>query len=719
MPEGSPIRPSRRQRGRVGFRIAVTLAVGLAAAFAVAERGSTPAGAQVPLPAPLPVVPNVGAVELGGIPNTRIFNPATNRWRQVGNMHFSRWYPSAVILRDGKVFVASGVRKSQHTDAPTLSQIRRTETYHPRTGTWTENFTGPRSENSLPLYARLYLAPNGKIFYSGSGQAWAPGGGAIDEVTWGIQQFFNLRTKQWEPAGVTRTATVRSVPLEVMLSMKPPYDKATILQAGGTPGPSPDLYLAVNLSDTYTVDTRGRVMRTATGNMNHRRWGSQGVVLPTGEVVAFSGADREESFAPGTERPVRQAEIYNPRTRTWRVAAVAARDRTYHNTAVLLPDARVLVGGHAPAPDLLGYVHDFADPGAANNERDASWEVYSPPYLFRGRRPAIARVQRGIAWGRTFRVVTPDAASISKVVLSRLPAQTHTFDNNQRTIELAFERGAPLPRPSRLTGGVTAETSSNVLRVKAPPSGTVAPPGPYYLFIIRKSRLGPIPSVAAVVTVNRMADFRAAVQPRARTARVPSGSATPDLDTRLALPGECPSCREGAFPARPASPRPAVSLRRLRVTGAFSAPFEEGGGAEPLCRRRSDGYIICKPAAQTQIVLPDGRILYWDGFPGTENSRLFANDGGDMTHNAEARLLDIRTGTPRWSTPHPVDGGAVNPEIAAGTVPNDRADNNRGLPNDGDLFCSNQVHLANGQVLVMGGTDWYTDPLAPISLPVG
>src|SRR4051794_7146239 len=115
--------------------------------------------------------------------------------------------------------------------------------------------------------------PNGKIFYSGSGQGWAPGGLAPDELTWGLQRFFDLGTRQWKltgtaarvsralPAqavaaqtGTTRNVTLRSVPTEVLLTMRPPYDKQTILMAGGVVGPSPDTVAALPLSETYTVD---------------------------------------------------------------------------------------------------------------------------------------------------------------------------------------------------------------------------------------------------------------------------------------------------------------------------------------------------------------------------------------------------------------------------------------------------------------------------------
>ena len=38
-------------------------------------------------------------------------------------------------------------------------------------------------------------------------------------------------------------------------------------------------------------------------------------------------------------------ELWDPRTGTWTELAPSSRDRVYHNTAMLLPDGRVLVGG--------------------------------------------------------------------------------------------------------------------------------------------------------------------------------------------------------------------------------------------------------------------------------------------------------------------------------------------------------------------------------------
>ena len=73
------------------------------------------------------------------------------------------------------------------------------------------------------------------------------------------------------------------------------------------------------------------------------------MLLPTGEVMAFSGADRDEVASPGIEIPVKQAELFDPKTGDWTPVARRHRPRTYHNTAVLLPDGRIL--DRRPRPD--------------------------------------------------------------------------------------------------------------------------------------------------------------------------------------------------------------------------------------------------------------------------------------------------------------------------------------------------------------------------------
>jgi hypothetical protein len=123
--------------------------------------------------------------------------------------------------------------------------------------------------------------------------------------------------------------------------------------------------------------------------------------------------------------------------------------------------------------------------GFSNNDRDPSFEIYSPPYLFRGPRPTINAVgDRSIRYGTDLTITTPEAAQIKKVVLMRDTAITHLVDGDQRTVELKIK-----------------SAQGDALIVGAPPDAKVAPPGPYRLFIDAGSPKGLIPSLSKQVYV--------------------------------------------------------------------------------------------------------------------------------------------------------------------------------------------------------------------------
>jgi hypothetical protein len=470
----------------------------------------------------------IGVVELEGLRNARIYDPSTNLWRQTGSMNVGRWYPTAVTLGNGKVFVASGVEKLVKPVYPdhiedSLTNVRKTETWDPGTEQWTNN--GASGERSLPLFARLHLLPNGHVYYNAAGQSFNPFGQAYDEALWNIAASYDPATKRWKDLGIPgleagtlaqlldldfgqplsdlarlgipgggKSFTVpgfRGSTFSVMLPLEPDllgrYTKASFLTGGGVANPpSPGSYFSTSDARVTTVDTgAGNAISTrATGDMHRPRWYTSGVLLPTGEVIAFSGADRDEVAFPGTEFPIKQAELWDPKTGDWRPLAEGHQPRTYHNSAALLPDGRVLIGGHAPITTL--YLKHINLPGGFSpNERDPSFEIYSPPYLFRGARPQISQAPSTAGYGSTMQIVVDRPASeIENVVLVRNPTPTHVTDADQRNVVLRVV--------ARL---------GNRLTVATPPNGNVAPPGPYMLFVNRKTSQGPVPSVAKQVTI--------------------------------------------------------------------------------------------------------------------------------------------------------------------------------------------------------------------------
>jgi hypothetical protein len=434
-----------------------------------------------------------GGLEAEGLRSARLFNPATDAVEEAAPMKYGRWYPHLAAGPDGNPTVFGGV--TQLVADPQAATVRRTETYRADTNAWEENYAGPQSEATLPLKPRIVLAPNGQFFYAAAGEMGGPFGHAVDEAMTGFFQFFDPKTKAWSVSGVAPYGP-RSGASVVPLTLEPPFDKMTLVTWGGVVGPTPGVP-ANKLTALTTIDGNGNVTNRNGADLNLARWHSSGVLLPDGRILAVGGADKDDALTPGLGSPVLTPELYDPATNEWTPVATHIRARGYHGSALLLPDMRVLLGG---------------------TDNDPSFEIWSPPYLFRGPRPAVVQVQRGVAHGQTFSVVTPDAALIESVVLLRTPSPEHANDSDQRALKLEFTRSA-----------------DHTLTVTAPPSGRVAPPGPYYLVINKKSLQGPIPSVARMVEVGR-ADPADAVQPFPADPPAPSGGPAADPSPASPLP---------------------------------------------------------------------------------------------------------------------------------------------------------------------------------------
>jgi hypothetical protein len=197
-----------------------------------------------------------------------------------------------------------------------------------------------------------------------------------------------------------------------------------------------------------------------TGSMTYARINSNLVLLADGTVLAVGGGGGGGYYI----NPVLTPELYDPRSGKWTVMAPQIVQRTYHSTAVLLPDGRVISAGSD-------------DHGSMQQ----TYEIFSPPYLFQGPRPVINAAPRALSYGGNFTITTPDAASIARVALVRPGATTHADNFDQRYVDLTFSSGS---------GQITAT---------APASGNYAPPGYYMLVIVNSSG---IPSVMPFVLLS-------------------------------------------------------------------------------------------------------------------------------------------------------------------------------------------------------------------------
>ncbi|WP_372780161.1 galactose oxidase-like domain-containing protein [Litorivivens sp.] len=496
----------------------------------------------------------LGVSELEGLRNARIFNPDNNTWRKTDDMTYGRWYPTAISLAEGNVFVASGVTKlikPLYPEDPESSgrNVTQTETYFTNCSNWAEN--GPSAERSLPLYPRLHLLPNGQVYYNGAGQAFNPFGQAYDQALWNIVAAYDPVTKSWSDLGyaglplrlnevgmetlvsglnptndeaaadlqaalegalgtliedpaslvapfldtdpLNATSLVlgsgfRGSTFSLMMPLRPnangQYNQASFLTAGGVLGAavltSPGGHVGTALARIDTVDISDdgsmRYSSKITGELSQGRWYGTGVLLPNGQAMVFSGADRDEVQFPGGATPILQTELYDPETGTWTTMATQNKPRTYHNTALLLPDGSVLVGGHAPIN--TAYAYSVTIPGFSPNDgRDPSFEIYYPPYMYLPR-PVITNAPATAAHGENIKITVPsDAADIESIMLVRRTDLTHLVDADQRSVQLEML--------SNSAGRITA---------RIPANAAVVPPGDYMLFVNARGEQGLVPS---------------------------------------------------------------------------------------------------------------------------------------------------------------------------------------------------------------------------------
>ena len=595
-----------------------------------------------------------GATELYGIENARIFDPDDNTWTQTGSMSYPRWYPTATTLGDGRIFVASGLRKlekavnlSDPID-PSLPNSgfglqegqneRWTETWDPATGEFTRN--PPSARRSLPLFPRMHLLPNGNVLYNAAGQSFNPLGQAYDMALWNIASTYDPDTQTWHDLGVPGIGTTpvpgfRGSTFSVMMPLKPDadgdYDQASFLTGGGVTGliaaPSPGSYMAIRDSYLSTIDTSGEqeAMTTqdagdmaATSTPVGGRWYGSGTLLPTGEVLVTSGADRDEVVLPGLEAPVMRAELFDPETGEWRQVAEQNNPRTYHNTAALMPDGRVLVGGHSTISN--SYLSNITIPGGitAPNGRDPSFEIYSPPYMFCG--GSQARIESVQDRGGTLTVQTDvPAEQIESVVLVRNASVTHITDADQRNVELRI-----------------LSRSGNSVTVQQAPNGNVLPPGPYMLFVNRRVGECVKPSHSAQVFAGqggRVAPLASCLASRSRVGARRVGPLRLGM-TRAALRRSRRLARVAAPRRSAASYSYCVQRTRARVTVVFGrrgraelirtgAPRHGSRGlrrgaslarlkrAFPRAERIGRGLYRATPRGSRLVGVRKGRVRFW------------------------------------------------------------------------------------------------------------
>ncbi|MFN0148825.1 MAG: galactose oxidase-like domain-containing protein [Dehalococcoidia bacterium] len=373
-----------------------------------------------------------------GIRDTNIFDVTSMSWTRAADMAFARWYPTATTLPDGRVLAISGSNNGCLTCFVTKMEI-----YDPATNTWTPMASS--SDQSIEYYPFTYVLPNGKLLLAG----------ASENPT--NTQTLDFTTQTWTVVDsriIDGASAAMFVPGKVL--------KAGTASDGNYPA-------TPSSSAAWVLDmTAANPSWTQVGSMANPRAFMNLTNLPDGTVLATGGWRTADGVIAANA--VRAAEVWSPSTGQWTTLAAEARQRSYHSVAMLLPDGRVLSGGGG---------NDAAVPTEPN------YQIFSPPYLFKGPRPAIGSAPSQVTWGQTFTVSTPDASRIASAVLMSPSSVTHAFDEHARSV------------PLTLTAG------TNSVQLTAPLNANLAPPGYYMLFIVDTNG---VPSVASWVKVQAVAD---------------------------------------------------------------------------------------------------------------------------------------------------------------------------------------------------------------------
>ncbi|MFP5256672.1 MAG: galactose oxidase-like domain-containing protein [Acidimicrobiia bacterium] len=405
------------------------------------------------------------AATIIGLQHETIFDPSTDEWSRlpgamVGNGQLSvaaRWYPTVTRLPDGRMLVTAGFERVKPTAVLNFS----TETYDPATGAravgstygttpleivnrdYTHVFTLPYASAAMDL---LMIGEPGRPVLNSSRNLsrWSalgparPGAAGQRDAGYGqssVMLPLRVRNREWG------------------------YSNGSILVTGGrkdTP--------LMQQADVYDPIRSTWQPSIATGVMRHH---PATVGLPDGRILVLAGHNMLGDSG------VLGAQYIDPANgfAVTDAAGGMTQTRGYHTVSLLLPDGKILLAGGR-------------DSDTETTLEKPTLQYFSPDYMAKVR-PTITGAPATLSYGGTF-PITVDGAPPSEVVLVGLGSMTHSFDSNQRVVQL------PVGKVQDLGGG-----SYRVI-TGGPKDAHVAPPGHYMMFVLDGDR---IPSVATMVRV--------------------------------------------------------------------------------------------------------------------------------------------------------------------------------------------------------------------------
>ncbi len=430
-------------------------------------------------------------------------------WDGLGDpVHTARYYPTLTTLGDGKVLSLDGNVANRFLDqqecpdpnsgngnipalyeklstpgSPGQWKLLADAEYFPEYGKPSSACEAPLGNPNtfaMPWYPFVFQLQDGSTLYAGfSDQADCsdvdcdqPG----ERDTLYLSRMIDPTRTMWQTVGSSPIVGQTAVFYQKRVNEEV---RSIVMKAGGNNAGSQAGLPEYNGDDrVYTMDVTNTssLAWVQDDSMPETRIDFYLVALPDGAVLAMGGTSQQPADDPNDPylgfhpvlRPARY-DPYRPAGQRWTsFDAPLASPRVHHAVAVLLPDGSVFSAGG-----------DY--PGFGSLKK---YQIYKPPYFFQGARPEIVGVPASAVYGTWFNVdVSVSAGSITAVRLIRPGAATHSFDQDQRMLELEY-----------------SVLDSDTIRVKAPQNGNVAPPG-YYLLFVATGTNGTLPSEGKFIRI--------------------------------------------------------------------------------------------------------------------------------------------------------------------------------------------------------------------------
>ena len=251
--------------------------------------------------------------------SAELYDPRTGTFTATANMSSAREGQAAILLRNGKVLIAGG---SSGPDG----NVATAELYDPATGTFhpTGNMAGPRA------HAAAVLLKDGKVLLIG-------GDGGHEDERLSSAEIYDPATGRFTPTGSMHVP--REMRTAVVLK-----DGRVLVMGGSSAGgyPSSKIEASAEIYDPAT----GRFAMTA--SMNAARHKLAAVLLSDGRVLVVGGSDSRD-----WRGQYASAELYDPATGRFSNDGEMSFQRfKLIQTAVRLPDGRVLIAGGAERPEV-------------------------------------------------------------------------------------------------------------------------------------------------------------------------------------------------------------------------------------------------------------------------------------------------------------------------------------------------------------------------------